>query len=173
MQKKERSHCKKQTALFVDGLQNKDPTLYDNLKKRKISVPTPIHADVWKDYLHKHFSNKNPTSPIDVTNRSNKRCLDGKALAVPLGRGRLPQKSVIERKETPDAFSVPSCSNIHNILTKYLSKMNTSSSPGFESFTLPFIKHAIIKEGKEYVNVITPLVAQLFYLALKKKMRAY
>jgi len=47
--------------------------------------------------------------------------------------------------------------------------MNTSSSPGFESFTLPFIKHATIKEGKESVNVITPLVAQLFHLALNKK----
>jgi hypothetical protein len=160
---------KKQTALFVDRLQNKDPALYDHLKKRKTSVPSPIHADVWNDYLHKHFSTTNLTTPTDVTNRSNKRCLDGRALAVPLGRGRLPQKGVTEGNKTPDAFSVPSCSNIHYILTKYLSKMNTSSSPGFESFTMPFIKHATIKEGKESVNVVTPLVTQLFHLALNKK----
>ena len=63
--KTERAHCKKQTVLFVDRLQNKDPALYDHLKKRKTSVPTPIHADVWNDYLHKHFS----TTPAPTKNK--------------------------------------------------------------------------------------------------------
>jgi len=167
--KAERAHRKKQTALFVDRLQNKDPALYEHLKKRKITASTPIHANVWSDYLHKHFATTNPATSTDTTNRSNKRCLDGRALAIPLGRGRQHQRGVYEDKKTPDTFSLPSCSNIHTILTKYLSKMNTSSSSGFESFTLPFVKHATIKEGKESVNVVTPLITQLFHLALNKK----
>jgi len=162
-----RAYYKRQTALLVDKLQNKDLALYDMLKEKKNSVPTPIHADTWKDYLHTHFSNTNNSVPTDAANRS-KRYLDGRDLAVPLGRGILPQKGGVG-KELPDAFSMPSCSDIHATLTKYLSKMNNSSSPGFELFTLPFIKHATLKEGKGYLNILTPLVAQLFHLALNTK----
>jgi len=54
------------------------------------------------------------------------------------------------------------------LFSKCLDKMNASSSPGFEEFSVPFLKYAYPGNEKDK-NVIVPYLANLFHVALSEK----
>jgi len=74
----------------------------------------------------------------------------------------------------PDAFQMPSVSAISMLVSAYLRKMNCHASPGFDRVAAPFLKNAVKlvpKEsgrGTDRVNVLLPLISQLFHLMLDK-----
>ena len=81
-----RKFSKQQTAFFLDKLSKKDPAIYDMLKQRRTTCPSPVPTDAWNTYLLSHFNAKPPPKPPDALNR-NSRHIDARASAVPLGRG--------------------------------------------------------------------------------------
>ena len=67
-----------------------------------------------------------------------------------------------------DAFDCPSLAVMTGLVTKFLGKMNASSSPDFEEFSAPFLKYAYPGNEKDK-NVIVPYLANLFHVALSEK----
>jgi hypothetical protein len=114
-----RKFSKQQTAIFLDKLSKRDPAIYDMLKQRKITCPSPVPTDAWNTYLLSHFNAKPPPKPPDTLNR-NSRHIDARASAVPLGRGRISQGM----NRTVDAFDCPSLAVMTCLVSKFLGKMN-------------------------------------------------
>ena len=110
----------------------RDPAIYDMLKQRRTTCPSPVlPTDAWNTYLLSQFNAKPPPKPPDALNR-NSRHIDARALAVPLGRGRISQGM----NRTADAFDCLSLAVMTCLVSKFLGKMIASSSPGFEEFSL-------------------------------------
>jgi len=80
-------------------LSKRDPAIYDMLKQRKTTCPSPVPTDAWNTYLLSHFNAKPPPQPPDALNR-NSRHIDARVSAVPLGCGRISQGM----NRTADAF---------------------------------------------------------------------
>ena len=93
-------------------------------KKDNLSIPCAYRC---LDYLPSFTFPK----PPDTLNR-NSRHIDARASAVPLGRGRISQGM----NRTVDAFDCPSFAVMTCLVSKFLGKMNASSSPGFEEFNV-------------------------------------
>jgi hypothetical protein len=67
-----------------------------------------------------------------------------------------------------DAFDCPSLAVMTCLVSKFLDKMNASSSPAFEEFAAPFLKYAYpVDEKNNFVTV--PYLANLFHVALSEK----
>ena len=158
-----RKFSKQQTAIFLDKLSKRDPAIYDMLKQRRTTCPSPVPTDAWNTYLLSHFNAKPPPKPPDALNR-NSRHIDARASAVPLGRGRVSQGM----SRTADAFDCPSLAVMTCLVSKFLGKMTASSSPGFEDFSAPFLKYAYPGDEKDK-NVLVPYLANLFHVALSEK----
>ena len=106
--------------------------------------------------------------------------MDGRDLAVPLGRHHMHTHATPSQGDRarwmpqPDAFQMPSVSAISMLVSAYLRKMNCHASPGFDRVAAPFLKNAVKlvpKEsgrGTDRVNVLLPLISQLFHLMLDK-----
>jgi hypothetical protein len=81
-------------------------------------------------------------------------------------------KSIVKfegMNRTADAFVCPSLAVMTCLVSKFLGKMIASSSlPGFEEFSAPFLKYAYPGDEKDK-NVIVPYLANLFHVALSKK----
>jgi len=160
-----RKFSKQQTAFYLDKLSKRDPAICNMLKQEKITCtcPSPVPTDAWNTYLLSHFNAKPPPTPPDTLNRNSKH-IDARASAVPLGRGRISQGM----NRTVDAFNCLSLAVMTCLVSKFLGKMNASSSPGFEEFSAPFLKYA--DSGNEkYKIVIVPYLANLFHVALSEK----
>ena len=69
---------------------------------------------------------------------------------------------------TADAFDCPSLAVMTYLVSKFLGKMNASSSPVFEEFSAPFLKYAYLGNEKDK-NVLVPYLANLFHVALSEK----
>jgi len=48
------------TAICLDKLSKRDPAIYDMLKQRKTTCPSPVPTDAWNTYLLSHFHAKPP-----------------------------------------------------------------------------------------------------------------
>jgi len=51
-----RKFSKQQTAIFLDKSSKRDPAIYDMLKQRRTTCPSPVPADAWNTYLLSHFN---------------------------------------------------------------------------------------------------------------------
>jgi hypothetical protein len=120
---------------FWTKLSKRDSAIYNMLKQRKTTCPSPVPTDAWNTYLLPHFNAKPPPKPPDTLNR-NSRHIDAQASAVPLGRGRISQGM----NRTVDAFDCPSLAAMTCLVSRFLSKMNASSSPGFERILSSFFE---------------------------------
>jgi len=158
---------KERTKLLLDKLANRNEGVFELLRERKTSEPTPISDNAWKEYLDAHFHAVDVSRGAKPVSDRRRAGLDGRAIAVPLGRGRMQQGT-----SDGDEFHLPSTSQLYHIVGKYLGKMEASSSPGFESFSVPFIKYACVRdEGNERQmrNVLLPYIVELFHLALEQR----
>jgi len=61
-----RKFLKQQTAIFLDKLSKRDPAIYDMLKQRKTTCPSPVPTDAWNTYLLSHFNAIPPPKPPDA-----------------------------------------------------------------------------------------------------------
>ena len=110
-----RKFSKQQTAICLDKLSKRDPAIYDMLKQKETTCPSPVPTNAWNTYLLSQFNAKTPPKPPDALNR-NSRHIDTRASAVPLGRGRISQG--INR--TADAFDCPSLAVMTCLVSKFL-----------------------------------------------------
>ena len=163
MQKAYAEGCTQQTAIFFGQVEQKGSSYLRHAKQRKTPCPSPVPTDAWYTYLLSHFNAKPPPKPPDALNR-NSRHIDARASAVPLCRGRISQGM----NRTADAFDCPSLAVMTYLVSKFLGKMNASSSPVFEEFSAPFLKYAYLCNEKDK-NVIVPYLANLFHVALGEK----
>ena len=71
-----RKFSKQQTAIVLDKCSKRDPDIYDMLKQRKTTCPSPVPTHAWNTYLLSHFNAKPPPKPPDTLNRNSKahRC---------------------------------------------------------------------------------------------------
>ena len=72
---------------------------------------------------------------------------------------------------TPSTYQIPSASELSSYVHASITRMNADASSGFDSFTTPFIKHAVEKyqdeNGREQSkNILHPLLTDLFNLIL-------
>ena len=82
-----RKLSKQQTAIVLDKCSKRDPDIYDMLKQRRTTCPSPVPTDAWNTYLLSHFNARPPPKPPPYTLNRNSRHIDARASAVPLGRG--------------------------------------------------------------------------------------
>jgi len=109
-----RKFSKQQTAIVLDKCSKRDPDIYDMLKQRKTTCPSPVPTHAWNTYLLSHFNAKPPPKPPDALDR-NSRHIDARASAVPLGRGRISQGM----NRTADAFDCPSLAVMTCLVSKF------------------------------------------------------
>ncbi len=88
----------------------------------------------------------------------------GREGAVPLGRHRDTQGV-----RATSSFVLPDFDNYQSIVQKYIGKMNMASSPGFQTFSAAFIKHAVLQDGNTEINVLTLFVSKLLHLIFVTK----
>ena len=112
-----RKFSKRQTAIFLDKLSKRDPAIYDMRKQRKTTCPSPVPTDAWNTYLLSHFNAKPPPKPPDTLDK-NSRHIDARALAVPLGRGRISQGM----NRTANAFDCLSLAVMTCLVSKFFGK---------------------------------------------------
>jgi hypothetical protein len=46
----------KQECCFLDEFSKRDPAIYNMLKQRKTTGPSPVPTDAWNTYLLSHFN---------------------------------------------------------------------------------------------------------------------
>jgi hypothetical protein len=71
MRRVARKFSKQQTAIFWDKSSKRDPAIYDMLKQRKTTCPSPVPTDALNTYLFSHFNAKPPPKPPDTLNRNS------------------------------------------------------------------------------------------------------
>jgi hypothetical protein len=77
-----RKFSKQQTAIFLDKLSKRDPAIYDVLKQRKTTCPSPVPTNAWNTYLLLHFNAKPPPKPPDALNRNSRHIVHGLQLSL-------------------------------------------------------------------------------------------
>ena len=131
---------------------------------------------VW-DGFQQTVNSARSTAQRVTTRWSGGLDLSSRLTAVPVGRNHPPPEQIFRSRAqgyvpNPDPFIIPSGPDLENIIRAELSKMNSSSSPGFDCISVPFLKHAVKAEPREdghgvnYINVLVPYLAKLFRLLL-------
>jgi len=74
----------------------------------------------------------------------------------------------------PDVFEMPDADEMHAVHCDHITRMNIRASPGFDTISAAFMKHAVKVvrvEGSrkpQHINVLAPHLARLFALMMEK-----
>ena len=182
--KAETQRCKRRYTnsrhnTFLKKLFDKDPTVHKMLKKPTIKHVTPVAESSWHNHLHNVFRQTPVSQPGNNANQTGNmqqrpvRRWTGTVSAmdhlVPLGR-----RHSNAQPPGPHPFNMPDDNELLTLVANYISGMNTSSSPGFDTITPTFIKCAYKRvpkqqgRGWENINVLAPHIAALFKLLITK-----
>ena len=150
----------------------------------------PGGSSGWGEWLRRGASGvlegvqRTASSARDTAQRVTARWTGGldlmsRHVAVPVGRHQPPPEQTFRARAhgcvpPSDPFDIPSLADLEGIIRAELSKMKSSSSPGFECISVPFLKHAVKVEpnesgpGVKYTNVLVPYLAKLFQLLMRQ-----
>eukprot|EP00983_Pelagomonas_calceolata_P078185 1154183-Pelagomonas_calceolata.AAC.10 len=143
-------YTRTQAAEFMRRLFQKDPAVHKHLMKPVSSRTTPISEQAWQDYINNLFHH--PSASNNDAHGSDNGALGDTG---------------------PHPLNLPGEVELTSLVSKHISNMNNSSSPGFDSVLPPFMKHAckLVQRhhgrGLEHHNVLAPHISQLFMLMLK------
>jgi len=185
---RERAHQTFKAQEIIDMIESRNVDAYKVMRLRKHQLTTPIPADIWTQHLQEHFVHTRqdinsrgrtfsrlPPNHQALSNQLRSRSVTASEIATPPGPGgRYRQRS--DNAETPVqpspiTYTVPDTATLSSYVQRNVSRMNTDSSPGFDIFSTPFIKHA----EREFTNdrgkrqtedVLLPLLTHLFRLLL-------
>ena len=183
-----RRYKKQQASAIVAMIDKRDVEAYKLMKIPKHCQVTPIPAETWTEHLKCHFtqkvsrvegcsSSRLPAMLQPLSDQLRSRQVNPSDIAMlpgPGGRYRQCNAASSEPQQTtltPSTYQIPSASELSSYVHASITRMNADASSGFDSFTTPFIKHAVEKyqdeNGREQSkNILHPLLTDLFNLIL-------
>ena len=146
-------------ADFLKKLHKKDPSVHALVKKPVDRDTTPISDTAWQDHLNAVFRQRTTTQTGSLA---------GQHFDIPL-------RHVHTNTSTqPEFFQLPTESCLRDIVAMHVSRINPTSSSGFDTILPVFLKHACKPRsreegsGSQQHNVMTPVISKLFYLLLRQ-----
>ena len=143
----------------MDKLHRKDPSVHSFLRQQPVKHTTPVSLSAWQEHLSKVFV------------RSTSSYSSLRAHTVPSLNGHHQSQ---DDAPFSDGFPLPDESQIRKIVALHISRLNGSSSPGFDSILPAFLKYActVVRhdDGRAFrqTNVLTPIISTFFHLLFIK-----
>lgn len=156
---RKRAHRKFKAQEIVDLIDSRNVDAYKVMRLRKHNLTTPITADIWTQHLQQHFVQTHqdnnsrgrtharlPPNHQAVSDQLRSRSVTPSEIATPPGPGgRYKQRSHNAEppvQPSPNTYTVQDTTTLTSYVQRNVSRMNIDSSPGFDTFSTLFIKHA-------------------------------